>query len=162
MADHNLTKELLNEYFEYRDGELFWKKKGKGIQTGNVAGCLDTNGYYKVRIHGKMHGIHRVIFAMHYGYFPKNADHIDGNPANNKIENLREATTAQNAWNTTNHSRNTSGYKNVLFRKDRKKWACRFRVNGKDIMRGYFDTPEEANSYAEILRKQFHGEYAKS
>jgi HNH endonuclease/AP2 domain len=158
----NLTKELLHEYFEYRDGELFWKKEGKGIQTSKLAGCVDTNGYYKVKIQGKMHGLHRVIFAMHYGYFPSNIDHIDGDQSNNRIENLREATTAQNAWNTTSNSRNTSGYKNVLFRKSRGKWTCRFKVNGKHIMRGAFNTPEEASVYAEFLRKKFHGEFARS
>lgn len=164
MADHNLTKELLHEYFEYRDGELFWKiNASPTAQSGSKAGCFDSSsGYYKTSINGKDHGIHRLIFVMHYGFFPKNIDHIDRDPLNNKIENLREATTAQNAWNTTDHPRNTSGYKNVLFRKTRGKWTCRFKVNGKHIMRGAFNTPEEASAYAEVLRKQFHGEFARS
>jgi HNH endonuclease/AP2 domain len=163
MADINstLSKELLHEYFEYRDGELYWKiSPTNSVKFGQKAGCLDTNGYYKTSINGKDYGNHRIIFAMHYGFFPKMIDHIDRNPSNNKIENLRAANDKQNQWNTEKNSRNTSGYKNVLFRKERNKWTCRFKVNGKHIMRGSFDTPEEANLYAEKLRKELHGEYS--
>ena len=162
--EFTLSQEFLNQIFEYRDGELYWKiKPSNSVKIGNKAGCLDTsNGYYVVRIKGKMHGLHRIVFAMHYDVFPKMIDHIDGNPKNNKIENLRKADDKQNQWNQKLHSRNTSGFKNVFFRKDKKKWACRLQVNGKTISRGAFNTPEEASVYAEQLRIQFHGEFARN
>lgn len=162
MADHNLTKELLHEYFEYRDGELYWKVKlSYNTNIGDRAGFLDGR-YRSVKIHKKSYGIHRIIFAMHHGHLPKMTDHIDRNTFNNRIENLREVTNQQNQFNTTKNIRNTSGYKNVLFRKDRQKWACRFQINGKHIMRGAFDTPEEANEYAIKLRQELHGVFARS
>ena len=160
MTAQILTQDYLHILFKYKNGELFWKiKPARPVMIGDMAGCQDTNGYKKVRINGKMHGNHRIIFAMHNGYFPKQIDHIDRNPKNNKIENLRDATHAENQWNTTKNAKNTSGYKNVLWRKDKKKWTCRFKVNGKHIMRGSFNTAEEANVYAEKLRKELHGEY---
>ena len=162
MADINstLSKESLHELFEYRDGDLYWKvSPTNSVQINDKAGCFD-NGYYKTSINGKDYGNHRIIFAMHHGYFPAMIDHIDRNPSNNRIENLRPATNQQNQWNTDKNFRNTSGYKNVLFRKERNKWTCRFKVNGKHIMRGSFDTAEEANAYAEKLRQELHGEYA--
>ena len=164
MADTNSTPsiDLLHELFEYRDGDLYWKVSvSPRAQAGNKAGCFDcSGGYYKTSINGKDYGIHRIVFAIHHGFFPTIIDHIDRNPANNRIENLREATISQNAWNAAKNSRNTSGYKNVLFRKARNKWTCRFKVNEKHIMRGSFNTAEEASVYAEILRQELHGKFA--
>jgi hypothetical protein len=163
MADEILTQDYLQSIFDYKDGELFWKiKPNKPISIGTKAGCLDTNNYYRVRIKGKMYGLHRIIFLMHYGYLPLIIDHIDGNPKNNVLSNLREATVAENAWNSKLHKKNTSNYKNVIFRKDRNKWTCRIRINGKDIMRGAFNSPEEANDYATNLRNEFHKQFFKS
>jgi len=160
--EFTLSQEFLNKIFEYRDGELYWKvQPSHSVKAGDKAGCFDKyNGYYIVRLAKKMYGLHRIVFAMHHGYFPEMVDHIDRNPANNRIENLRPVNNQQNQWNTNNHASNTSGYKNVMFRKDRNKWVCRIKINGKHIMRGAFDTAEEANIYANELRKQLHGEYA--
>jgi hypothetical protein len=160
--DSSLTKEYLHSLFKYKDGDLYWKVSvSPRAQAGNKAGCFDSSGgYYKTSINGKDYGIHRIVFAMHHGFFPTIIDHIDRNPANNRIENLREATVSQNAWNAAKNSRNTSGYKNVLFRKQKNKWTCRFKVNGKHIMRGAFNTAKEASVYAEILRQEFHGKFA--
>jgi len=161
MAKQIITQELLHNLFTYKDGKLFWKiKPSNSVNIGDVAGCLDSNNYYRVRISNKMYGLHRIIFAMHYGYFPLIIDHIDGNSKNNLLSNLREATHAENAWNSKLHQKNTSKYKNVIFRKERNKWTCRLRINGKNIMRGAFDTPEEANIYAIKLRKEMHKEFA--
>ncbi len=113
-------------------------------------------------INKKTYQLHRIIFFMHHGYLPEIIDHIDGNGLNNKIENLREATTSQNAWNTKIHPKTTSKFKNVVFIKDRKKWTCRLMVRGKVIHRGSFDSPEQANEFAISLRKELHGEFANN
>jgi hypothetical protein len=161
MTAQILTKDYLHELFDYKNGELFWKVRlARCIQIGDKAGCIDNNNYCKIRINKRFYGAHRIIYAMHHGYFPKQIDHIDRNPSNNKIENLRETNYAENQWNTLKKSRNTSGYKNVIFRKDKQVWACRFKVNGKHIMRGYFKTAEEANELAIQLRKELHGQFA--
>jgi hypothetical protein len=159
--DFTLSKEYLQSIFEYKDGKLYWKiRPANCVKIGDEAGCLDSNKYYKVRINKKMYGLHRIIYAMHYGYFPKMIDHIDGNEANNKIENLRNANDAQNQWNTRKNIRNTSGFKNVYFRKSRNFWVCQFQVNKQTLSKGGFKTAEEASVYAEKLRKELHGEFA--
>ena len=161
MTAQILTQDYLHTLFDYKDGELYWKVRlANCIQIDDKAGCLDTNGYYKIGIKRKFYGIHRLIFAMHYGYFPRQIDHIDRNTKNNKIKNLRDVSHAQNQWNTLKNPRNTSGYKNVIFRKDKQVWTCRFKVNGKHIMRGYCKTAEEANELAIQLRKKLHGKFS--
>jgi hypothetical protein len=161
MANEILTQQKLKELFDYKDGFLYWKQRvANCIQIGQIAGCLDTNGYYKIRINKKMYGTHRIIFAWHHGFFPKQIDHIDRNPANNKIENLREASPAENMWNVAKNIRNTSGFRNVIYRKERKTWTCRFKINGKHICKGSFKTAEEASLFAEKLRKELHKEFS--
>ena len=163
MADQILTQEELHRLFDYKDGHLYWKiKPSKSTKIGNKVGCLDKQLLYiKSRYKEKNYLVHRLVFAWHYGYFPKMIDHINGIRFDNRIENLREADDKSNQWNQKLHSRNTSNYKNVIFRKDKQRWVCRFKVNGKHIMRGYFKTPEEANELAIKMRQEFHGEFAK-
>ena len=163
MADQILTQDELHKIYEYKDGYLYWKIKPNARKNiGDVVGCLDkTNLYYKTRYKDKNYLVHRLIFAWHYGYFPPMIDHIDGNKSNNKIQNLRAADNKSNQWNQKLHSKNTSGFKNVIYNKFKKVWVCRFKVNGKHIMRGYFKTPEEANELAIKMRKKMHGEFAK-
>ena len=94
-----LTKQRCNELFEYRDGMLYRKQKTRNTEIGAVAGNKRKDGYFHVRVDGKRQMWHRIIFVMHFGWAPETVDHIDGNPSNNKIENLRAATRAQNQHN---------------------------------------------------------------
>ena len=101
MLKNKLTKELLNELFEYKNGFLYRRKSEKGQRyVGKQAGTLRKDGYYSVRVNGSLYLAHRLIFLMHHGYLPEMIDHIDGNPSNNLITNLREATNQQNQFNS--------------------------------------------------------------
>jgi hypothetical protein len=73
-------------------------------------------------------------------------DHIDRNPKNNKLENLRYITTQQNSFNR--------GAKGYSYRKNINKWVGCLRVNGETIYLGVFDTELEAkNAYLESKLK---------
>ena len=163
MAQQILPQEELHRLFDYKNGNLYWKiKPSNCANIGDVVGCIDKhNLYVRCRYKWKCYLVHRLIFAWHYGCYPKMIDHIDGNRSNNKIENLRAADDKSNQWNQKLHSRNTSGYKNVLYKKTKKAWICRFQVNGKTICKGHFKTAEEANELAIKMRKELHGEFAK-
>jgi hypothetical protein len=87
-------------------------------------------------------------------------DHIDGDRANNRIENLRLVSLAQNQWNAKTPVTNKSGIKGVSFHSTLKKWQANIRANGKIMYLGLFNTKEEA---AEVVRKkriELHGEFA--
>lgn len=87
-----LTQECVRSLFDYRDGELYWKvSRGNGMKIGDLAGTVRTDGYRSIQINGKLYLAHRLIFLYHYGYIPKEIDHIDSNPSNNNISNLRES-----------------------------------------------------------------------
>jgi len=160
MADQIISQKYLHEIFDYKDGELYWKKRTSiRITIGKKVGCLSKDGRIYTRINKKLIAIHRVIFAWHHGYFPKIVDHIDKNPLNNKIENLRKATISQNACNSKLMSNNKSGIKGVCWHKAAKKWHATVVV-GKFKISGFFEKLSDAEIYIKKMREIHHGEFA--
>lgn len=157
-----VTKERLNEMFEYKDGELFWKIKTKRPQQkiGDRAGTFIGDGRRYVSVDGVRYGEHRVIYFMHHGYTDLFIDHRDRNPNNNRIDNLRAATKGQNEQNTEKRATNTSGYKGVSFNKRKSKWRATIAVNGKQKSLGYHSSPDVAFAAYKDAAVKFYGEFA--
>lgn len=151
-----LTKEYLNNLFDYKDGNLFKKNN-----PNKVVGNIDKYGYIRIKISEKYYFVHRLIYMMHYGYFPETIDHIDNNKSNNKIENLRECNKSQNSYNSKINSRNTSGAKNVYWHKQKNKWFVRLVIDRKNKHIGYFDTFENANLAAQKARETYQGTFVR-
>ena len=150
------------ELFKYVDGDLFWKtKRSFGINAGDKAGSFDPSGYIKIGIDGKTYYAHRIIFLMHNGYLPKYIDHIDGVEFNNKIENLRATSKAQNQYNSNMMTNNTTGVKNVYRDSRSDRWFVKFVINGKQKFFGYFLHFDEAAKVADDTRQFLHGGFAR-
>ena len=163
MADQIITQEYLHELFEYRDGCLYWKiQNSNRVNIGNEAGYLDEkNSRKSVRIDGKLYLVHRIIFMMHYGYFPKIVDHIDNNSLNNLIENLRPATKSQNQHNANISKNNKSGIKGIYWHKANSKWKLQFKLNGKKMYFGEYNDIDYAKFVVEAMRYKYHKEFAR-
>ena len=95
----------------------------------------------------KIESIHRILTNCPKGYF---VDHINGNGMDNRRSNLRIVSNRQNQRNRGLPSDNTSGYKGVMIRKDRRvksdkvAWIARIKHLDKSLCLGTFDTKEEA------------------
>ena len=162
LANHNLTKEYLHQIFDYKDGDLYWKvRTSNRIKIGEKAGTIAKRGNININHNGKLLKAHRIIFMMHHGYFPEIIDHIDGNPLNNNIENLRPATELQNHHNMAISKRNTSGIKGICWSKDKNKWLARCNFDYKPHFVGYFDKIDHAQTAVEAYRSKLHGEFAR-
>jgi len=150
---------LFKEWFSYADGKLVWQKahKTKPDMVGKIAGSFNGR-YYQVHLKHKAYQVSRVIFALHHGYLPKVVDHIDGNPKNNNIDNLRAATSQQNNWNRLLSKRNKTGIKNVYATKTGYKVGL--EINSKEMHFGYFDDLELAELVAIEARNKYHGNFA--
>ena len=157
-----ITQAQVQHLFDYKDGELFWKNPTHPtMKQGDEAGSLNSKGYKKVNIEGKSYLTHRVIFLFHNGYLPEIVDHVDGDPLNNDIENLRGATKSQNQFNSKMRKNNTSGHKGVKWHKATQKWYGTVRKNGKNYNTTVTEDIQEAIMAVEKLREQLHGAFAR-
>jgi hypothetical protein len=158
------TKEFLDSIFYIDNGLLHWKiKPSYRIHQGSqIKGFKDKDGYLIVRYKGNAITIHRAIFIMCHGYSPYCIDHIDCDKTNNRIENLREVTRQQNAYNMKLSDKNTSGFKNVTWCKSKLKWVGYVRVNTIKRYVGQFDDINEANMACIAFREANHGEYVRN
>lgn len=159
-----LTREELKEFLSYdRDTGIFvWiKPSGNRVRSGDIAGNFD-NLYIKICISGRRYRAHHLAWLYEYGEFPKLIDHINGNKTDNRIENLRLATTSQNAMNSKMFSNNTSGVKGVNWIASRNRWRVQIKRDGITYFGGRFKTIEEAEVAARNLRDRLHGEFSNS
>ena len=155
------TKEYLHEIFQYEDGNLYWKiDVAKNVKAGSICKYIDSRGYKKVKINRKSYAQSRVVFMMHYGFLPKEIDHINCIRTDNRIENLRPASTIENGQNKKIQKNNKSGFKNVHWCKTHKKWVVTIKVNKKIIFIGNFKDVELADLVAQEARNKYHKSFA--
>jgi hypothetical protein len=158
--------DLLNEYFQLSSESpsgLIWKKTYTvRTKQGSIAGSNQGAGYWAVKFFKQKYYTHRIIYYMHYQEDPgvHDIDHIDHDKGNNNALNLRLATRSQNMANTALKVTNTTGFKGVVWHKDKDKWSAQITVKYKHFNLGYFFTKEEAHTaYKEACTKYFN-EYA--
>lgn len=87
-------------------------------------------------------------------------DHVNGDPLDNRRENLRVATKSQNAANTGPSVVNRLGLKGVSRRGE--KYRAFIHKGGKTIYLGAFDTSKAAACRYDREAKKLFGEFAKT
>lgn len=117
-----VTYSVVRELFDYSDGDLICKKPRGRARCGCVAGSVNKNsGYVIIVVYGKSYRAHRLIWLWYHGYMPENEiDHINRNRADNRIENLREASRSCNIRNSSTYKTNTTGVSGVSLLKSGK------------------------------------------
>lgn len=120
------AQEKIKDLFIYKNGSLYKKSNPK-----IAVGLSPANKYSYVSIGRSKYVAHRLIWIYHNGIIPKGmiVDHIDKNPRNNKIENLRLLTYSQNSKHTTRKNINESGFRCISWSKSSGKWICRVTTN---------------------------------
>ena len=125
--------------------------KVKNVITGKILkGSVNGQGYLVVDLYEnatkKMFRVHRLV-ADAFIENPNDkecVDHKDNNRTNNRLTNLRWATTKENSHNSKLSSGNTSNVKGVYFNKKAKKWHARIQIDGIHVHIGLFDNLEDA------------------
>lgn len=94
-------KDYILEHFKYNDGLITRDDRA------NSNGSFDRYGYLILKIKGIQFKAHRVAWLLNYGEFPLHElDHINGDRADNRIENLRESNRTEQARNRHNEKVN--------------------------------------------------------
>ena len=143
-----VSVDRINELLSYdpSTGVFTWKvQRNNRVKAGSVAGTVSKFGHRALRVDHSYVLEHRAAWAVTYGVWPKmDIDHINGNPSDNRISNLRHVSRSTNLQNQTMaHKDSRSGYLGVTARGLR--WSASIYHLGKRIDLGVFNTPEEAS-----------------
>jgi hypothetical protein len=101
--------------------------------------------------------MHRFIMKPDKGMV---IDHLDGNPLNNKKNNLRICTHAENMRNSKININNKSGYKGVSYQENRNNYRASIKFNNKTINIGDFIDPIDAARAYNAAALKYHREFA--
>ena len=155
----NLTPDRLREALNYDSltGIFTWQFANDGHEIGEIAGSASRSGRRTILIDGQTFYASRLAWLYVYGKWPINfLDHVDGNPGNDKIENLRDCTHAQNMANAKSVK---TGLKGTYFKNGH--WVAKITQNYRQQWLGYFNSEQEAHAaYQQAARKIF-GEFAR-
>lgn len=157
-SKYSMTHERLLElvFYDKNTGELI-RVKGMGVSlAGNRIGWVGKHGHIYADVDSQRYAVHRLIwFYVHRAWPQFDIDHIDGNPANNRIENLRDV---DKCWNLQNlkgpKKHNSSGYLGVSAK--RGGWAAYIGANGKSKYLGTYKSPEEAAQVYLAAKRKLH------
>jgi HNH endonuclease len=133
-------------YWNPRPKEMFpdersfktWNTRFAGKET--LRNLMKSTGYFTAAFFGQAYLAHRVIWAYHYGEWPTDQiDHINGDKTDNRLENLRSVTNAENCKNKRTLDANLSGVTGVGWHRAANKWYARIGSGYRNIYLGVFD-----------------------
>lgn len=167
----SLTAEYVSLILEYDQltGVFKWKYRAdatsrwNGRYSGKNAGSIGSTGHVRICINDKMYLAHRLAWLMIHGVWPANEiDHINGEPSDNRLVNLREATRQENQQNRRRHCSNKSGLKGIYKNKIGTTWAATIYWFGRKIHVGNFPTAEAAHAAYCAAARNHYGEFART
>lgn len=111
--------------------------------------CLDSYKYEIVGLHinkkTTTKKVHQLVYiAFNEVCFITNINHINGIKTDNRIENLENITSRENACHRSTLKSSTSKYTGVCWHKAKRKWISQIYHNKKMLHLGTFDIEEEA------------------
>lgn len=157
--------------FTWREGIRHWRA---GLPAGTLTvrsgkrssevvvgiGTTSERRYPEIGVRKNVYKAHRLAWLYVYGEWPdRDIDHINGDGTDNRIANLRLATTAQNTMNRRRRIDNTSGYKGISWSKKSQRWVVHIGHEGKILHLGLFDSIEEAKAVRDEAGRRIHGEF---
>jgi hypothetical protein len=159
MADltYDIVRQLLK--YEPETGKFYWLHRPREFcardrdyvrWNARYAGTeaftfTNRDGYRVGKILHREYNAHRIAWLLTHKAWPiGQVDHIDGNPANNRADNLRDVSIVENQRNAKRRSDNSSGITGVAWDKRAMKWRVQISVNCRVKTIGRFPTIEEA------------------
>lgn len=136
--------------YDAETGKLFWKERDESFfkgrpsrsaewqarawnekNAGNEAFTARSRGYFVGAVLGRVVQASRVIWAIHHGEWPEIIDHIDGDPSNNLLANLRSVDRPTNQRNMKVGSNSKHGHRGISWDKSRSRWRATMKIKGR-------------------------------
>lgn len=161
-ARNDLTQEELRAMLSYdpETGVFVWVNCASDkMKTNALAGYLDRRGYRFIRVKTKPYLAHRLAWLYHYGKWPTDIlDHKNMDRSDNRISNLREASTSQNQMNVVAR-RNNQYPKGVRLQFG--KFQANITKHGQRYYLGSFETEQEAKAAYSAASIVLFGEFRR-
>jgi len=157
MATGILTQDRLRELLTYDPdtGHFYWRSTRRNAKQNSRAGTIDPRGYVRISVDRKVYGAHRLAWLYTHGCWPtQEIDHINRNPNDNRLANLRDVSRSTNTQNTGTRKDNVSGARGVGWHKAQQKWRARIQINGVKKELGYFLTINDAQQAYDRAKAQ--------
>jgi hypothetical protein len=155
-----LSLARLREVLSYdpHTGIFKWRiRLSPNAMPGTVAGNMISQGHWRIRIDGQTYYAHQLAWLYHYGVPPSGLlDHKNTLMFDNRIANLRPATSSQNAMNRNPRTR----FKGVKFQYGRYHASIRSGNNERPYL-GSFATAEEAHAAYCAKASELHGDFMR-
>lgn len=141
------------------------RENGRILRMKPIQGRKDRENfkadYRYISIDGTQYFEHRLIWMLaNRQHIPSgmDVDHINRDKLDNRLENLRLATTAQNRANIGKQRNNSTGYKGVFL--DKGKFRAKIKNNGSQRFLGSYSTAKAAAAAYDSAALAAFGEYA--
>lgn len=161
-----LSKDEVDSVLEYdpAHGRFRWRVARGCCKAGDEAGCDSGRGYIFIRVNGVIAYAHRLAFLLMTGEVPPFVDHINGDRADNRWENLRAATRSENGQNMARSSANRSGVIGVFWNVSKNKWTAKIKINQRTQHLGHFDSIAEATEARRLAERDlgFHANHGRA
>jgi hypothetical protein len=133
-------------------GSFKWLVSTSSRSVGSPAGGWDRDHYLRITVNGHQYSAASIAWYLTYGEWPKGIiDHIDKNPANNRLDNLRDIPHGLNALNKRRWSK--TGFPAGVYL-ERGRYRAQINLLDRNKHLGYYKTLEEATAVIEAANKK--------
>lgn len=138
-----------------------WQCRAWNAKRANLPALhsINDSGYRRGNIGGRSVRAHRAAWALAHGAWPEHEiDHINGVPSDNRLCNLRLATSSENKMNRAGSSKRS---RFIGVSPNPPGWTASVRVNGKYLYGGYFSSDLDAAIARDALALEHYGPFAR-
>ena len=129
-----------------------WNSRHAGKPTGSKSNA----GYIVITINSKQIMAHKLAWLYVYGEFPNVIDHKNQVRCDNRIDNLRKSSYAENNKNASKRVDNKSGVTGVYWHSTNNRWTARINNNKKQVNLGSFQFKQDAITARKTAEKFYN------